>query len=122
MTSEEDVRTQTATRHQSPKLAAAAAADQQLLFTEIVATRFDNNKRRMEAIEETKDEDIGEANQSQPTPADDDDDRSEQVASRLSVVQTRFIIIMLALCNFLVANGVSLQGPFFPKEAGKSFR
>lgn len=35
----------------------------------------------------------------------------------LSPWQEKFIIILLVICNFLIANGVSLQGPFFPKEA-----
>lgn len=36
----------------------------------------------------------------------------------LTSMQTKFIIVLLAVCNFFIANGVSLQGPFFPKEAG----
>ncbi|OTF82540.1 hypothetical protein BLA29_004110 [Euroglyphus maynei] len=35
----------------------------------------------------------------------------------LTSMQTKFIIILLAICNFFIANGVSLQGPFFPREA-----
>nr|XP_027205479.1 MFS-type transporter SLC18B1-like [Dermatophagoides pteronyssinus] len=35
----------------------------------------------------------------------------------LTSMQTKFIIVLLAVCNFFIANGVSLQGPFFPKEA-----
>jgi hypothetical protein len=30
----------------------------------------------------------------------------------------KLIVIVLAFGNFCVAAGVSLQGPFFPKEAG----
>lgn len=37
--------------------------------------------------------------------------------SLLSPWQDRFIIVLLVICNFLIANGVSLQGPFFPKES-----
>lgn len=44
------------------------------------------------------------------------DDRKN---NRLTSMQTKFIIVLLAVCNFFIANGVSLQGPFFPKEAGK---
>ena len=40
-------------------------------------------------------------------------------SSLLSKRQCQFIIISLVICNFCIANGVSLQGPFFPKEAGK---
>lgn len=109
---DEDFRTKTTTRQHLHKL-----TDQQLFFTDIVAKRFNINKHKMETIEETKDEDIEENNKTQMTSSDES--HNETGTNQLSVFQTRFIIIMLAGCNFLVANGVSLQGPFFPKEAGK---
>ena len=44
---------------------------------------------------------------------------SIQQVTLLTPLQIKFIIVLLVICNFLIANGVSLQGPFFPKEAGK---
>lgn len=49
---------------------------------------------------------------------DNEEHETTQASPLLSPLQVKFIIVLLVICNFLIANGVSLQGPFFPKEAG----
>ena len=41
-----------------------------------------------------------------------------KMKARRQARQTTWIVTILAFGNFCVAAGVSIQGPFFPKEAG----
>lgn len=45
-----------------------------------------------------------------------------RMRARHEARQKTWIVSLLAFGNFCVAAGVSIQGPFFPKEAGIQFR
>ena len=44
---------------------------------------------------------------------------SKEALNILTSGQARALKMLMVACNFLLANGNSLQGPFYPKEAGK---
>lgn len=67
--------------------------------------------------EEDQQNGVGLLESSQLTETTSSSIVTEPTNASLTPFQTKFIIVLLVICNFMIANGVSLQGPFYPKEA-----